>query len=283
MKTAFLRCAAIMSLPTTIHLTKDIGVRFDMNSGIDLSNEFYKEPPIVDVFGLPSETKETLYSLDETPVNVDKLTLCCHNNRTHTESTAHVFKDGLNISDCSSLTHFGCIVISVEPVSIRTLSDDQYRYECGAEMGRERDSSVTKSMIQSRIEELLSKYKDHPEITSFFKQSIFIRMIGDIQCDEHWPFLSNDAMEYLHDTFSNVFGINLPSVDRMESPKVPNHRIWFGHAKSTRLITEGLQFGDDINDGLYVLDLQLAPIADTDAVPTRPVIYSCSVVKCAKM
>ena len=132
-----------------------------MNSGIDLSNEFYKEPPIVDVFGLPSETKETLYSLDETPVNVDKLTLCCHNNRTHTESTAHVFKDGLTISECIAMgggctsSHFGCIVISVQPVSIRTLMEDQYRYECGAEMDRERDFISTKSMIQSRIEELL--------------------------------------------------------------------------------------------------------------------------------
>ena len=109
-------------------------------------------------------------------MNVDQLTMCCHNNRTHTESTAHIFKNGLNISECvhqSNGSHFGCIVISVEPVSIRTLKANEYRYECGAELDEERDYIVTKSKIGSKVKKVLNDVMEH-KTYSFFKQSILI-------------------------------------------------------------------------------------------------------------
>merc|ERR1712228_524274 len=128
-------------------------------------------------------------------------------------------------------------------------------YECGALLDKFNDLIVTNTMIHN-----------------------------EMNMNQNWPFLSNDAMHYLHQNISNVFGINLPSVDRMISPKVPNHRIWFGHnQKSTRFITEGLAISDSVSDGFYVLNSQLAPIANTDAVPTRPIIYDCHIVKKSKL
>eukprot|EP01083_Nonionella_stella_P087340 242949_1 len=266
-----------MALITRIKLDHGLHVEFDLNQGIDLSSCLYDDPPIVDVFGLPSETRKQLYSLDNTSVNVDQLTICCHNNRTHTESTKHIYSDGLNVSECNpSNSFFGCILISVTPIPVHRLNDNEYKYDCGENIDRYNDWIITKSMIVEKIRSLKS-------VPSLFKQAIFIRVEDRvnnqmIDLNKHWPFLSNDAMQYLHDNISNVFGINLSSVDRMVSPKVPNHRIWFGDPKSTRLITECLSIPNNISDGLYMLNLQLAPIANTDAVPTRPILYPCTIL-----
>merc|ERR1712228_851284 len=146
--------------------------------------------------------------------------------------------------------------------------NDYDMYECGALLDKFNDLIVTKPMIQNAINEI-TKYMDDTSM-SFFKQAIFIRIL-------------NNEMN-MHQNISNVFGINLPSVDRMISPKVPNHRIWFGHnPKSTRFITEGLAISDSVSDGFYVLNLQLVPIANTDAVPTRPIIYDCHIVQKSKL
>ena len=276
-----------MALNTCIKLGDGFNVVFDLSKGIDLSDSYYKKPDIVSVFGLPQESKKILYSTDNTPVNVDKLTICAHNNRTHTESTRHIYSNGLNISDIvdnhDNISFYGCIIISVKPRFIYQINTKNDKYECGVNIDKYNDLIITKSMIETKINNIIDM--NNKALSSFFKQCIFIR----VECDKNikntnCPFLSNDAMQYLHNNFTNVFGINLCSVDRFESPKVPNHRIWFGHnPKSNRLIVEGLLIPNNIYDGIYCLNLQLAPIANTDAVPTRPIVYKCSIRKSSKL
>ena len=271
--------ATTQTLQTSIKLDDGYEVTFNLCAGIDLSNPYFNKPPIVNVFGLPRETKEILYSTDNTSVNVDKLSICCHNNRTHTESTKHVYSNGLNISDIKlNTTFYGCIVITIKPKLISQINDiKEDSYECGVEINKDKDLMITKSMIKKKMNDIVKQYDN--KLPSFFKQSIFIR----VECDEdtknkNCPFLSNNAMKYLHDNITNIFGINLCSVDRIKSPKIPNHKIWFGHnPKSHRLITEGLLISNDVSDGIYVLNFQLSPIANTDAVPTRPIIYKCDI------
>ena len=273
-----------MALETKIRLEDEYDVIFDSNTGLDLSNAYYANPSIVNVFGLPRETKERLYCVEETSVNVDKLSICCHNNRTHTEATKHIYANGLNISDIDNVSKlYGCIVISVTPIPIHKMNSNHDTYQCGVDIDKENDRIITKSMIENNVKQIEQRYINLP---SFFKQCIFIRVTSKdidgntIDFNSNWPFLSNDAMQYLYENISCIFGINLCSVDRMESPKIPNHHIWFGNnPKSHRLITEGLQIGNHILDDIYVLNFQLSPIANTDAVPTRPIIYPCKLHK----
>ena len=70
-------------------------------------------------------------------------------------------------------SHFGCIVISVEPVSIRSLKGNEYGYECGATLDANRDHIATKSMIESKTEKVLNDVMEH-KTYSFFKQLILI-------------------------------------------------------------------------------------------------------------
>jgi hypothetical protein len=54
------------------------------------------------------------------------------------------------------------------------------------------------------------------------------------------------------------------------------HKAWWQYPEQPRLlasITELIYVPDHLNDGFYLLNLQVAPIVD-DAAPSRPVLYA---------
>lgn len=96
-----------------------------------------------------------------------------------------------------------------------------------------------------------------------------------------FPVLSPDAMKKLCESELMHLLLDTPSADHPESQGLENHAMWWGlYARekpgvpnaTARSITEMIYVPDDIEDGDYWLDLQLAPIV-SDAVPSRPVIY----------
>ena len=77
--------------------------------------------------------------------------------------------------------------------------------------------------------------------------------------------------------------VDLPSVDRMfDEGKLSNHRLFwnvepgkFEVSSETRMrstITELAFVPEDVLDGLYFLNLQIAPFV-ADASPSRPLLY----------
>jgi hypothetical protein len=77
--------------------------------------------------------------------------------------------------------------------------------------------------------------------------------------------------------------VDIPSVDRMEDEgRLSNHRLFWELPPESRdlsqceapfrTITELVFAADDIPDGYYLLELQVAPFLG-DAVPSRPLIH----------
>ncbi len=96
-----------------------------------------------------------------------------------------------------------------------------------------------------------------------------------------FPVLSPQAMKVLAESTLVHLLLDTPSLDHPESKGLENHSMWWGKNASVvagapqpamRSVTEMIFVPDDIPDGLYWLDLQLAPIV-SDAVPSRPMIY----------
>ena len=149
------------------------------------------------------------------------------------------------------------------------------------------------------------------KIPRFFKQSIVIRTYLTSTNElkhKQWtnsnpPYLSKEAICYLNDNFENILCLDLPSVDKEVSPMIDNHKIWFqcvgyndnnrdchlGTAPKTRktrkarkikaprrLLVESCIVPENVQDGLYLLNLQSINVANTDAVPCRPVVYPCT-------
>jgi hypothetical protein len=78
--------------------------------------------------------------------------------------------------------------------------------------------------------------------------------------------------------------VDLPSLDRADDGgRLEAHRIYWGLEPFDRrstdarrpdaLVTELAYIPDEVPDGLYLLDLQVAAFA-SDAAPSRPVIYA---------
>ena len=97
------------------------------------------------------------------------------------------------------------------------------------------------------------------------------------------PYFSADAMELMVEGGFKHLLVDLPSIDRLfDEGKLTNHRtFWnveqgsFETNAATRInstITELIYVPDEVIDGEYLLNIQIAPF-ESDAAPSRPVLF----------
>lgn len=95
------------------------------------------------------------------------------------------------------------------------------------------------------------------------------------------PYMSAEAMAWLREECGvEHFLVDLPSVDKeSDGGALLGHSAFWGVPPkktpahlSHRTITELCYVPDHVEDGVYLLDLQVAPI-DLDAAPSRPLLY----------
>lgn len=89
-------------------------------------------------------------------------------------------------------------------------------------------------------------------------------------------FFPND-MEHIADAGVKHFLTDLPSVDpEKDEGRLASHHAFFlknGQVRPAHSITELIFVPDNVPDGRYLLNLQLAPIHN-DAVPSRPLLFT---------
>ena len=97
------------------------------------------------------------------------------------------------------------------------------------------------------------------------------------------PYFTADAMEFIVECGFKHLLVDLPSIDRLfDDGKLANHRIFwnveqgsFETNAETRInstITELIYVPNEVADGEYLLNLQIAPF-ESDAAPSRPVLF----------
>jgi hypothetical protein len=83
-------------------------------------------------------------------------------------------------------------------------------------------------------------------------------------------------MQLIHDRGYTHLLTDLPSVDREEDGgALTSHKIFWQVETSPRVqrtITEMIYVANDIEDGIYLLNIQIAPLI-LDASPSRPVLF----------
>lgn len=94
--------------------------------------------------------------------------------------------------------------------------------------------------------------------------------------DTNPPYLDTDAAEWLRLQGVKHLLIDLPSVDKeRDEGKLLSHHAFWNVPESPRLdctITEFVFIPDSVSDGLYLLNLQVAPF-ENDAAPSRPLLF----------
>ena len=92
----------------------------------------------------------------------------------------------------------------------------------------------------------------------------------------HPPYLAADAAAYLAASGIDHLLIDLPSIDpEVDGGALKAHRAFWNYPEATRkqaTITELIYVNDKVKDGLYLLNLQIAPF-ENDATPSKPVLF----------
>ena len=93
-------------------------------------------------------------------------------------------------------------------------------------------------------------------------------------------FLSIDAMKYIVSLGVKHLLVDTPSVDRLyDDGHLTSHNIFwettgkkFNKDTQKKTITEMIFVNDTIEDGTYLINLQIAAFV-SDAAPSRPILY----------
>lgn len=239
----------------------------DLNKGHDLSLAiapagplaWYVDPPRI----TPVMTDRFTGSVAKGgAVNFFNLAFNPHGNGTHTECLGHITVEKESVNQNFRNWFCAARLITVEPV---TLAADR------SEWVRAGDRVITPEQLA------LVMGADTVD-------ALVVRTLPNTQAktDRNWsntnpPYFLPEAMDWL-----NKFGIrhllvDLPSVDRENDGGLlaAHHRFWQvpDDPQTDKTITELIYAPDAINDGLYLLNLQVAAI-ENDASPSRPVLFS---------
>ncbi len=203
------------------------------------------------------------------PCNCEIYTLTPHCNATHTECIGHLTAEKIFVCDVEIPLLTTCLVVSVEPDG--QTSDEYYPRLSPDDKVVSADAlhaAMQRAGFQSGIRALAVRTRNEP--------------FGDFSA-----FFSNDAMRLIRRSgFEHVL-VDFASVDKADDDgKLSNHRIFWDlpqdsrieSAKSQRTITEFIFVPQDVSDGLYALNLQIAPFM-ADAAPSKPVLYPLSTFK----
>ena len=175
-----------------------------------------------------------------------------HGNGTHTECVGHISKEHYTINQC--LKQFLCLakVVSIAPEK------------------QGNDSIITLKQIQAIWQN--NSY-----------EAIVIRTLPNtslklsMQYSSTNPtFIHHDAVQFLIDNGLKHLLIDTPSVDKEEDGgKLLSHHVFWQYPENPNLertITELIFVNDNIADGEYFLNLQIAPF-ENDASPSKPILY----------
>ena len=193
--------------------------------------------------------------------NFERVTIIPHCNGTHTECVGHITNERISVRECLQDVLMPAVLVSVDPVRI---GEDLVIGD-----GALNDAGIRKSNNSALIVRTLPN--DHGKLSRLYDENSIP------------PYFSSDAMELIVSCGFKHLLVDVPSIDRLfDQGKLLNHRIFwhveqgsFEMTAATRLnstITELIYVPNDVTDGEYVLNLQIAPF-EADAAPSRPILF----------
>lgn len=212
--------------------------------------------------------------------NVNELSFNPHCNGTHTETIAHICDASaelsLKVADITLPAIMPCTLISITP-ELAQQSNEQYTPEFMAN-----DAIISKRALESALSNVVDEHL----------QALVIRTLPNsiAKCSAtysqaHQPaFFSRDAIYYLNERGVEHLLVDIPSIDRLHDDGLLtcHHLFWqvaegthqaSANSLSRKTITEMAYIDENIEDGLYFLNLQM-PAFINDAAPSKPVLYS---------
>ncbi|AWX44987.1 hypothetical protein HME9304_01994 [Flagellimonas maritima] len=232
-----------------IDLSKPLDISIPLLGGDKNVNAWYLEPPKIE----PHKEGNYIGKVSEgASTNFNYIWFNPHSHVTHTECFGHITKEFHSVNRNLKQFFFFAEVITLIPESFGE------------------DLVITAELLQNSIGD------KNPE-------ALVIRTIPNLpnKQTKHYsntnpPYLLKDAVEFLVKKEIAHLLIDLPSVDKeKDDGALLAHKAFWNIDSNPRrnaTITEFIYVANDIADGSYVLNLQVAPF-ENDASPSRPVLY----------
>lgn len=204
--------------------------------------------------------------------NFEQYTLIPHCNGTHTECVGHITHERIAIRDSLRDALIPAFVVTVMPDRAAE-SSDTYAMSYEPE-----DLIISRAGLEKAIDRsegfrgliVRTLPNDETKLSRTYLKTIP-------------PFFSTDAMRYIVELGIDHLLVDLPSIDRLfDEGRLSNHRVFWNveqgsfevteSVRSNATITELVYVRDEVVDGRYLLNLQIAPFA-SDAAPSRPLLF----------
>jgi len=198
-----------------------------------------------------------------------------HLHGTHTECVGHVTDARIRVQDVLRETLMPATLITVTPVPAAT-SKDGYSPAL-----RRNDMVITRDALKEALQ-----YHSKEFMTALIVRSFPNDAGKPLRDYAKTPatFFSTEAMEDIVALGVQHLLVDMPSLDRADDDgMLSNHRIFWdlqpgakqADKASRRTVTELIYVPDSVDNGSYLLNLQVSAFAG-DAAPSRPVLYKVS-------
>ena len=253
-------------------------LQFDPSKPIDISIPLNFNGPQPNAYGVEPATSSPCKAGDLVgdtrqggSCNFEEYSFIPHCNGTHTECVGHITNERISIRDCLKDVLIMAALITVDPSYAG-------------------DTEETYSMVIDPADRVLTRRQLEDSNIATNVDALIVRTLPNddrkltrLYADKVPPYFTNDAMNLIVERGFKHLLVDLPSIDRLyDEGKLSNHRIFwnvrensFERGSTTRTnntITEMIYAPNALADGLYLLNLQIAPFA-SDASPSRPILF----------
>jgi kynurenine formamidase len=239
-----------------VDFSKPIDISIPLTNTDENPIAWYIEKPVIepvvfgDWIGKVSEGKSS--------TNFNTIFFNPHGHGTHTECLGHITREFYSINQCLKQFFFTAELVSVVP-----------------EMQGE-DWVITKSQIEKAL-------------NAKTPEAIIIRTLPNFKIKKSLkysntnpPYLAEDAARFIRESGIQHLLIDLPSVDKeQDEGKLLAHKAFWNvtdvndlnaDARLNCTITEMIFVADEVQDGSYLLNIQIASF-ENDASPSKPILY----------
>jgi kynurenine formamidase len=248
---------ALINNTIEIDLSNPIDISIPLTNTDENPIAWYIEKPVIEpvVFG------DWIGKVSEgsSSTNFNNIFFNPHGHGTHTECLGHITKGFYSINQCLKQFFFTAELVSVQP-------------EVQGE-----DLVIAKNQIASAL-------------NGKSTEAVIIRTLpnGKDKLSKKYsntnpPYLSEEAAVFIRESGIQHLLIDLPSVDKEhDEGKLLAHKAFWNvknvndlneDARMNCTITEMIFAKDEIRDGSYILNIQIASF-ENDASPSKPILYT---------
>ena len=233
-----------------IDLTQSIDISIPLIGSKDNVNVWYVDSPKIEPVTFDNDWVGSVEA--GACINFNSIYFNPHAHGTHTECVGHITNKVYSINQHLKQFFFLAELITIPPEKIEddfVITKRQLQFALG---NKKRDAIVIRTLPNTK-EKLSKQYSN-----------------------TNPPYLAEDAAVLLKEKGVKHLLIDLPSVDReKDDGELLSHNAFWNTSGALRLdatITELIYVPNNIDDGTYFLNIQIAPF-ENDASPSKPILY----------